>query len=253
MIIDADTHISPTEAGVFDIKVDELLRRMDKAGVDRALVWLRPQYMPDVPRGNRYVYESVQAHPDRLIGFGWVDPHYGYDAGCDEIKRCIEEYGFHGVKMNGAQNQFYIDDPAKSLPLIEKIAETGKAMAFHIGTDAYEATHPFRLAKIAKMYPEMPILMVHMGGVGFHDLSNAAIEVLAEYPNVTAIGSANRAVNILKALKKVGTDRICFGSDAPFNLMHVEVAIYNALMDGEFTQEQQSQVMHGNISRVLGL
>ncbi len=36
MIIDADCHISPShELG--SIKIDELLRRMDRAGVDRAL------------------------------------------------------------------------------------------------------------------------------------------------------------------------------------------------------------------------
>ncbi len=253
MIIDADAHISPTQATIHDIKVDELLRRMDKAGVDQALVWLRPQYMPDVPAGNRYIYESVQAHPDRLLGFGWVDPHYGYQAACDEISRCVEEYGFYGVKLNGAQNQFYIDDPQKSLPLIEKIVETGKALAFHIGTDAYEATHPFRLGKIAALFPQARILMVHMGGVGFHDLSNAAIEILEEYPNITAIGSANRAVNILRALKQLGADRICFGSDTPFNLLHVEVAIYRALMDGEFTEAEQRAVWSENIRRVLGI
>lgn len=55
------------------------------------------------------------------------------------------------------------------LPVIEQIAVAGKLLAFHIGTDAYEATHPFRLAKIAKRFPTTKILTVHMGGGGFHD------------------------------------------------------------------------------------
>ncbi|MBK8023532.1 MAG: amidohydrolase family protein [Chloroflexi bacterium] len=101
------------------------------------------------------------------------DPHLGLPAMCDEIRRCVEEYGFFGVKLNGAQNEFYIDDPDLSLPLIEAIAATGKLLAFHIGTDAYEATHPDRLGRIARLFPEAILLMVHIGGVGFHDLSNA--------------------------------------------------------------------------------
>ncbi|MBZ0281476.1 MAG: amidohydrolase, partial [Anaerolineae bacterium] len=150
-------------------------------------------------------------------------------------------------------NSFFIDSPGMALPLIEAIAKTGKVLAFHIGTDAYEATHPFRLAKIAEQFPETQILMIHIGGVGFADVSSAAIEVIAGHPNVTGIGSNLRHINVLKAIKQLGADRVCFGSDYPFNLMHVEVAAYQALMDGECSAEEQAMIWAGNISRVLQL
>jgi hypothetical protein len=95
--------------------------------------------------------------------------------------------------------------------------------------------------------------MIHLGGVGFHDLSNAAIEVLAEHLNITAIGSAIRPQPILKAIKTVGAHRVCFGSDTPFELMHVELAKYHALLDGEITAEEKHNVMAGNVIRLLGL
>lgn len=252
MIIDADVHISPFAHDPYDMTIDALLRAMDRAAVDKALTWLRPPYMREIASANRYVYEATQNHPDRILGFGWADPHLGIDTMKDEIKRCVEEYGFYGVKLNGAQNSFYIDSDF-AMPLIEAIAETGKILAFHIGTDAYEATHPYRLGKIAQRFPETQILMVHMGGVGFHDLSNAAIEVLEENLNITAIGSAIRPVNVLKAINKLGSKRVCFGSDTPFNLMYVEVATYQALLGGEFSLEEKDDVMFGNIARLLGL
>lgn len=253
MIVDADTHISPFNTSVYDITRDELLRRMDRAGVERALIWLRPPYMREIAPANRYVYEATQAHPDRFIGFGWVDPHLGKDAMLDEIKRCVDDYGFYGVKLNGAQNEFPIDHPELALPLIAAIAQTGKALAFHIGTDAYDATHPMRLGNIAGMFPQTPILMVHLGGVGFHDLSNAAIAIMQQHSNVTGIGSAIRPVNVLKAIKALGAERVCFGSDAPFNLIHVERAAYDALLKDELSAEDRDKVMCGNILRVLGI
>lgn len=253
MIIDGDTHISPFATHAADITYDALLRIMDRAGVDKAITWLRPPYMREIAPANRYVYEATRAHPDRFLGWGWVDPHLGLTSQHDEIRRCVEEYGFFGVKLNGAQNEFYIDDPVQSLPLIETIAASGKMLAFHIGTDAYEATHPYRLGKIARLFPDTPILMIHMGGVGFHDLSNAAIEVIAANPNILGVGSALRHVNVLNALKTLGADRVAFGSDTPFNLMHVEVAAYRALMDGELSAAEQAQVMSGNLARLHGL
>jgi predicted TIM-barrel fold metal-dependent hydrolase len=252
MMIDADVHISPfDEYG--SITIEELLRRMDRSNVEKALTWLQPPYFRDVSDGNRYVYQATRDHPDRILGFGWTDPHFGVPAAIEEAQRCIEVYGFYGVKLNGAQNSFYIDSEELSFPVIEAIARLKTILAFHIGTDAYEATHPFRLAKIARRYPEVPILMVHMGGVAFHDLSDAAIEVAQECPNITLIGSGVRAVNILKAVKKLGPERICFGSDTPFALMHVEIAMYHALLAEEVSTSEKALIMGGNIKRLFGL
>lgn len=253
MIIDADTHISPHNEGTSTITTDELLRRMDRSGVEKAVVWLKPPYMREVAPSNRYIYDAMRAHPDRILGFGWADPWLGIDKMKDEIRRCVEEYGFFGIKLNGAQNYFTIDDPKISLPLVETIARTGKFAAFHIGTDAYEGTHPYRLGTIAALFPEMPIFMIHMGGVAHHDLSVSAIEVMQEHHNITGIASAIRHINVLKALKALGPERICFGSDTPFNLMHVELAAFRALMDGELTPQEQELVLCGNIQRLLKL
>ena len=253
MIIDADVHISPTFEGGNSITIDELLRRMERAGVDKALTWLQPPYRREVDEANRYVYEATKNFPDKILGFGWIDPNLGVEKAKDMVKRCIYNYGFFGVKLNGAQNNFYIDDPKLSIPVIEEIAKSGKILAFHVGADAYEQTHPFRVGKIAKQFPRQQILMVHMGGASFADLSNAAIEIAQENPNLTLIGSAIRSIPILKAIKTLGASRVCFGSDTPFELMHVEVAKYHALLDGEVSEEEKQQIMAGNIIRLFGL
>lgn len=253
MIIDADCHISPTLEGGNSISIEELLKRMDRSQVDKALTWLQPPYGRKIDQGNQYIYEAVKQHPDRILGFGWADPNLGINKAKEAVKKCIYDYGFFGVKLNGAQNDYYIDDPVLSVPVIEEIAKTGKILAFHVGADAYERTHPFRVGKIAKRFPQLRILMVHMGGAAFADLSNAAIEIAEQHPNLTLIGSAIRSIPILKAIKTLGASRVCFGSDAPFELMHVEVAKYHALLDGEVTQEEKQLVMAGNIIRLFGL
>ena len=38
--------------------------------------------------------------------------------------------------------------------MIEEIAKAGQLLAFHCGVDAYEQTHPFRIAKIARQFPD---------------------------------------------------------------------------------------------------
>jgi len=253
MIIDADCHISPTPEGGNSIGTDELLARMDRAGVDRALTWLQPPYLREINEANAYVAQAVKDHPDRILGFGWADPNLGVEKAKNTVRRCVEEYGFSGVKLNGAQNSYYIDDPELSLPVIDEIARHDTILAFHVGADAFDRTHPFRVARIARRHPELPILVVHMGGVGHRDLTNAVIEFAGQCANLTLIGSAVRTGAILKAVRTLGADRVCFGSDTPFELMHVELARYNAMLEGEVSEDKKALILGGNIARLFGL
>lgn len=252
MIIDSDVHISPTLEEGNSMYLEELFNHMEKAGVDKALTWLQPPYLRCIDDSLRYVYNATKSYPDKVLGFGWVDPHLGMAKSKDTIKKCIYEYGFYGVKLNGAQNSFYIDDPVISLPLIKEIAQAGKILALHVGADAFEYTHPYRVGKIASIFPELKILAVHMGGVVLPNLCNSMIEIATKFPNITLIGSKVDSFSILKAIKTIGSSRVCFGSDTPFELMHVEVARYKALLS-DISSEDQQKIMGGNIKKLLNL
>jgi len=252
MIVDADCHISPIREGA-NITTEQLLARMDEARVDKALTWLTPPYRREIDESNAYVYQAVREHPDKLLGFGWADPRLGVQKARDMVKKCVDDYGFFGVKLNGAQNEFFVDDPEMSMPVIEEIAGTGKLLALHCGVDAHERTHPVRIAGIAERFPEMQILCVHMGGVGMPDMSEAAIDLAQNHANVTLIGSMVHHVSVLNAVKTLGAERICFGSDTPFGLMNVCVAMYDALLAGQVSQSDKAKIMAGNILKLLGL
>lgn len=250
-IIDADVHLAPIREQGIDASIETTIIKMDRAKVDQALVWLIPPYLRYIDDSNAYIYKATQQYPDRFLGFGWADPNLGVAEAIESVKKCVYEYGFHGVKLNGAQNNFYIDNPEYS-PVIEEIAKTNKALAFHVGADAFEFTHPFRVRKIAKEYPEMKILVAHMGGVGHADLTDAMIEVAQDCPNIMLIGSAVRTNALWKAIVQLGADRICFGSDDPFDIMHACTGKYKALLE-DLPMEDQEKIMGGNLLKTLCL
>lgn len=251
MIVDADCHISSRKFDGLAITAPELVALMDRAGVDKALVWLKPPYTKDITPENRAVYEAAKTYPDRLLPFGWANPRLGHLAASDTIKQCFEEYGFLGVKFNGAQDEYVIDDESV-LPLIEQAAAYDKVIGFHIGADYYENTHPYRLGRIAERFPETRFLMIHMGGAGTPNLSRAAIEVATQYPNILLIGSAIDERPVLGALQHLGVERVSFGSDTPFGLMHVRLAMYRALLR-DHDERERDMILGGNLCRFLNL
>ncbi len=252
MIIDADCHISSSKLDGLAIIADELIAQMDRAEVDKALIWLKPTYTKFIDSENRAVYDAVQKYPDRLLGFGWANPHLGKESTLATIKQCFEEYGFLGIKFNGAQDYYVIDDAEFAMPFIEKAAEYGKPIAFHIGSDFFENTHPYRLGNIAATFPETQFIMIHMGGASLPTLSRAAIETAEKYANIILIGSAIPERDILRAINVLGADRLCFGSDMPFRMMHVQLAMYQALLR-DFNETDKAKILGGNLARLLKL
>lgn len=248
-IVDADTHIAPKQSR---FAVESHLSNMERAGVDRSLVWLTPIYDgAEIEDYLAYVYRAVTTHSDKLIGFGWADPTVGVQHAIDMVRRCIEEYGFYGVKLNGAQNNYIIDSDELALPVVEEIAKLGKPVAFHIGSDAYENTHPLRAARVAQLFPEIPVLMVHMG-MDDRDMVSSVIREAKRHPNMILIGSATRAENVHRAIGELGPDRVCYGSDSPFRMMHVCTAMTLAMVS-DFDAEAQAKVMGRTLLSTLGI
>ncbi len=228
MIYDADVHLSLTEPN--GLSAEDALRQLDKAGIDKANIWLQPPYMRYIEEANEYIYQSAKKYPDRFNPTGWVDPHFGLQASKEMIKKCIEKYGMKTIKFNGAQNNFYIDDESL-FSLYDQICTAGCSLAFHIGSDAYDFTHPLRAECVAKAFPNMKVMLVHMGGAGKPDLSEFCIAVAKRCPNVFLTGSAVSYLSIKKVIEVLGTGQICFGSDAPFAIPKVERAAYDALLE----------------------
>ncbi len=252
VIIDADCHISSAHHDSLAITAGELVAQLDREGVDRGLVWLKPRYDKAVDPENRAIYEASKQYPDRLIPFGWANPHHGRDATLATIKQCFEEFGFYGIKFNGAQDGYVIDDESFALPYIEAAARYGKMIAFHIGSDFFENTHPYRLGSIAARFPEIQFFMIHMGGAAVPHLARSAIETAAKYDNIHIIGSAIPFKAILEAIHTLGADRVCYGSDLPFKHMPAILAGYKATIR-DLSQSDQNNIMGGNVARLVGL
>ena len=251
-IVDADCHISSCKFDGLAMTAEELIEVMDDAQVDKALVWLKPPYDKNIDPENEAIHHSVKRYPDRFLGFGWTNPRLGLSKARDVVKQCYEEYGFLGIKFNGAQDDYVIDDDDLVMPVLETAVSYGKPIAFHIGGDFPENTHPFRLGRIAERFPDHPFIMIHIGGASFPALDRAAIEIASRNPNITTIGSAIHERAILEAIRVLGHERVCFGSDMPFFLMRARLAMYRELLRDE-TPDVRDAVLGGNLLRLVGI
>ena len=250
-IFDADMHMSPYKNDALSIDAPELAKRMENAGIGKCLVWLMPQLVSDVSESNKYIYDMAKRYPQFAAPFGWCNIREGEEKAIADAKTCLLEYGFKGVKLNGAQNEYFIDsEPA--LHACEVIAKNKGIIGFHIGTDEPEYTDPVRAARVAQMFPETPILMIHMGGVLEPYASAEVIDAAKANPNMMLIGSAIHVSKVKEAIDALGAHRVMFGSDVPFADASAHLAAYEEMLK-DYPQEMQDKVMFQNALDLFGL
>ena len=75
--------------------------------------------------------------------------------------------------------------------------------------------------------------------------------LVAEHRRAGLADGHRQADIIWEALKTFGAKWVCFGSDTPFAMMHVELVMYETLMRDEVTEAEKLLVLGGNIARLF--
>lgn len=170
-------------------------------------------------KANDFTARFVQAYPDELIGFMCVHP-YDVEA-MDEMERSRVDLGLRGVKL-GANYQAYDPLDRRALAVYQYAERHGLPILFHTGTSAVKsapipAAHPMTVDEIASRYPDLKIIMAHMG----HPWTADATVVVRKHANVyTDIsGLFYRPFTHYEALIRATEwnilDKVLFGSDYP--------------------------------------
>jgi predicted TIM-barrel fold metal-dependent hydrolase len=233
MIVDCHTHVGAPEhysdAFVEDARRawgpgTRLGRTLDEhleaqAGVDKAIVLAFAARAAGFEVPNDYVAAYVSDHPDKLIGFASVDP--GRPGAVAELERA-RGLGLRGLKLAPTYQGFDPLAPA-AMEVYEAAEALGMPVVWHQGATflrnaALEHAQPVQLDQVARRFPELCIVIAHMG----HPWIDEAMVVIRKHPNLYADVSAlyprpwQFYMGLVSACEYRVQDRLLFGTDYPF-------------------------------------
>src|SRR5688500_13906383 len=102
-VFDTHTHIGTALHSGRKTSAADLLRHMDARGVDRAMAIPFP-VVESYRSAHEEIGRAVRDHPDRISGCACLNPFLPDAELRSELKRCVEEFGFHALKL---QPQFH--------------------------------------------------------------------------------------------------------------------------------------------------
>jgi len=249
MIIDAHCHMGVSWLGWqrIDINMERLLEIDKTLGIDKICVnaWQIPY---DTEGGNKEVYELKKRYPNQIIGFGIVCPRDRRRA-LDEVHRCVQEYGFKGLKLHPTINNYMIDSTLVD-PVMDLAEKYSLPVLIHSQNDGY--SHPRMIATLAERHPSTSIIIGHMG----EDAWVEAVEMVKKHSNLylDTTCMSNEAYIIPIAVAEVGANHIVWGSDSPIVNAAVELArITSADLYGNVTEQDKNLILGGNMARILSI
>lgn len=246
LVIDAHAHVGPwfnfsTPAW----SADDLIRVMDRLGVQVACISGTAGIGPDPQSGNDEVAEAIARFPDRLLGYVAVNPNAPAQM-ARELERLGREAGFIGVKMHPMMHRLPLDGPAYA-PAFEAAAVHRAPVLMHTWLDL-PGGDPEDAIPLAERYPAIPLLMGHAGGevAGIRK----SIAIAQQFPNVylDLVGSAMYAGMVEEVVEGAGADRLLFGTDCTFFDARPQVG---RIAFAAVTEDVKRQILGENMRRVL--
>ncbi|CAM3973313.1 amidohydrolase family protein [Bordetella muralis] len=204
---------------------DEMLRRMDAAGIERAFLIASKVGT----KGHRASYhipyemvaEAINLHPDRFLGLAGIDPTEGMD-GVRQLEAAVRDYGFIGA--HGYPHWFELaPDHAKWYPFYAKCVEldipiqlqVGQSMLYDPNYRLRSVGKPITLDAVACDFPELKLIGIHVG----IPWTDEMIAMAWKHPNVY-IGCDAHAPkywpdSFVHYINTYGSNKVLFGTDFP--------------------------------------
>ena len=220
-------HVDPS------IYVEKLIPLLDEYNVERAVVFPNPNVGDEYPKTNDYIAKCVKKYPERLVGFGRVDPRR--QDSIRELARMKKVLGLTGLKLHPFVECFRPDHPFFDR-FFQKANELKLPILFHSG-DGFSS--PGLILKIARKYPKLPIILAHLREYG--------VGALKECENV-CVETSGTLPDFIELCADVDGDRILFGSDVPYYRYPTQIAIVEA---AEISQKTKRKIFHENFQRIF--
>lgn len=223
MIVDAHTHIGGEKVG-FNMTEAMVLEMMDKYRVNFCIVSNADS--AELDHSQRPLPENVQiseenslkrvisfarSNPDRIGVAVWVKPYSQQPS--NEFLELMEDNMdiIHAIKLHPYHSNVSPVDK-RVIPYLELADKYKIAVVSHTG--GCEAASPKYMLEAAKLFPDIPFVMAHMG-LGTDN--SEAIKLLGRADNLYGDTAWVGMESTIKAINLYGKEKVIFGSDAPID------------------------------------
>ena len=243
-MIDSHCNLGKSELFKIEENADSLKRKLDLLGVGMAVVGpFGRELVVDTQTGNRRVREAVSRYPSSFVGLSGANPWLRESV--DALKRHLLHDGMKGIKLNPTTQGFMANSEI-AWPILEIAESLHVPVMIHSGTPVHSL--PLNIADLADRFPNVTIVMAHMG---YSDFFGDAIVAAKRHQNIMLETSLMPVVGMIeRAVREVGYDRILYGSSSPNGNMELELFKIEMM---DITAREREAILGENAKRIFNM
>ena len=280
----ADVHFS-----AYSGDLEDALKAIDESRATKAVIvnisappLVRAQAMADLPQGlsdaqkeqamkeidagmgetlkasNAWVCDVAKEHP-QLVPYVGVDPWILTNEDMlAHIREMADSRGAKGIKVHPALQRFYMHDERMN-SIWKTCVELGFPIVAHSGpsSSGEQYAEPRAFAAVLQSFPDLRVVLAHMGGGAWRQLT----EIARAYPNAyfdcceiiewTGGPGAPTDHELAQLILDVGPDRVMMGSDFPW--YDIDHSVERVMELPLLATEQKEAILGANAVSILGL
>lgn len=231
--------------------------------VDKVIVFGLRAHHSGLAVPNDYISAYATAHPEKIVGFGAIDPCVDP---LDETLAEIRDLGLRGVKLGPIYQNIHPTD-LRMMRVYEFCQTHRLPIMIHQGatfvrTGPLRYAFPIQLEDVALAFPKLRMVIAHLG----HPWIAETLVVIRKHPHLYSDLSALhyrpwQLYNGLTLAKEYGVlDKLLFGSDYPFTTPEAQMTglrNINHFAEGtnlpKLTEEEIEKLIYSPTLTCLGL
>ena len=227
----------------------DLSQSMQEAGVDYALIIAHPPLIP-----NEFVLSLAKRHPQMI-------PVVNISKNETDPKKKLRHYvkkGARAIKIHPAADGEGFDTDRYKI-LLNAATDLGLPVILHTGSVhvrfLYKEPSQGRAEIFCQWYRNYPQTQFVLAHMNFHE-PHIALDLCEEHPNLFVETSWQPAEIIGEAVRRIGAERVLFGTDWPLignNMLVGRQRMEDCVSTGMLNTKQAKLILGGNAAKLLGV
>jgi hypothetical protein len=217
-----------------------------------------------IKRRNEWTCSTAGLHRE-LVPFVSLDPIMGQDAMTEELLAGIDRRGARGLKIHPGEGRFFPDDPCLR-PVYDTLERRRLPVVSHGGLDIANPdpkySRPSAFSGLLERHPKLLLVIAHLG----KDFFEESVKLAERHPNVcfdtSSVIPGDRDgeplaglsylcnEDAVRLIRRLGVDRVMFGSDYPWYHPLWDLKRFLKL---DFTDMEKEALLGGNAKRIFGI
>lgn len=224
---------------------DTVIQHLDHYGQDVVVGFPTADVTTDYGEATDKILEVAQAYPQRIVPFTRINPNFEATAAASLAGRVAK--GARGIKFHPHMDAYPVNDERIVRPVMEEANRLGLVVLIHSGESWFSA--PGLIFDLATDYKDIKFIIGHSGLYGYH---HEAMVMARKTDNIWLDTTEIYPASVIGDLvRKVGKDRVVFGSDSPY--LNAAAELEKVFRFNQLTDDELDAVLGMNLAGMFGI